>query len=571
MYIPIIYLHYMKKFYSILSILFLVVSLLPMQASAVSVTWTEQTGSGSRDWKSIASSSDGTKLAAVVNAGYIYTSTDSGTTWSTNGDSSGIANWRSISSSDDGTKLAAVVNAGYIYTSTDSGATWSTNGDSSGSRSWNSIASSSDGTKLVASVTSGYIYTSTDSGATWSTSGDSSGSRAWSSVSSSSDGLKLLATVGGMGNGAYTSTDGGLNWVNRSSFPGNPMFSFWGPESLSADGLKIVLAMTSTYVWTSTDGGVNFSTQSGSSGSGSWNSVSISPDGSALFASKFGGSNLLSTDGGATWSAQSSLSGLNIYSSSVFSSDNTKIAAVIPNGNIWTAVVSYIDAPTISTTSASNITDTTATLGGNITNTGGENNTARGFHYGLTGSYGSTSSESGSYSTGVYTADITGLDCNTTYHYRAFATNTAGTTNGSDSTFTTSSCPRRYGSSSSSSRYSAPAVSVVVAPAPVVVPVNVPTPTTIPNTKCTALAQKIRSGARDGVYNTYTKNVVSDVKILQSHMNRLGYGPIKEDGVFGLNTKSVVIKMQNKFGVTGDGLVGPKTREMINSSCAEVN
>ncbi|TFJ82444.1 hypothetical protein NSK_006270 [Nannochloropsis salina CCMP1776] len=37
------------------------------------VTWTEQTGAGSAQWQSIASSSDGTKLAAVVNPGFIWT------------------------------------------------------------------------------------------------------------------------------------------------------------------------------------------------------------------------------------------------------------------------------------------------------------------------------------------------------------------------------------------------------------------------------------------------------------------------------------------------------------------
>ena len=42
-------------------------------------------------------------------------------------------------------KLAAVVAGGLIYTSTDSGVTW-TEQPSAGSRNWYSIASSSDGT-----------------------------------------------------------------------------------------------------------------------------------------------------------------------------------------------------------------------------------------------------------------------------------------------------------------------------------------------------------------------------------------------------------------------------------------
>ena len=65
-----------------------------------------------------------------------------------------------------GTKLAFVEYGGYLYTSTDSGATW-TPRMTDAYRSWFAIASSSDGAKLVAFVYGGYIYTSTDSGATW--------------------------------------------------------------------------------------------------------------------------------------------------------------------------------------------------------------------------------------------------------------------------------------------------------------------------------------------------------------------------------------------------------------------
>ncbi|MBI4745297.1 MAG: hypothetical protein HY786_01820 [Deltaproteobacteria bacterium] len=65
-----------------------------------------------------------------------------------------------LASSSDGSKLVAVVNGGLggqIYTSTDSGLTWTAR-DSS--RTWYSVASSSDGTKLVAVEYGGQIYTS---------------------------------------------------------------------------------------------------------------------------------------------------------------------------------------------------------------------------------------------------------------------------------------------------------------------------------------------------------------------------------------------------------------------------
>jgi hypothetical protein len=71
-----------------------------------------------KSWGSITSSSDGAKLAAVVNNainGNIWTSTDSGATWTEDTSVGSTKNWYSITSSSDGTKLAAVVNNGNIW------------------------------------------------------------------------------------------------------------------------------------------------------------------------------------------------------------------------------------------------------------------------------------------------------------------------------------------------------------------------------------------------------------------------------------------------------------------------
>jgi hypothetical protein len=71
-------------------------------------TWHERFSAGQRSWYSIASSSDGTHLAAVDDLnGYIYTSANSGVSW-TQQTGSGQHYWFSIASSSDGTHLAAV-------------------------------------------------------------------------------------------------------------------------------------------------------------------------------------------------------------------------------------------------------------------------------------------------------------------------------------------------------------------------------------------------------------------------------------------------------------------------------
>jgi photosystem II stability/assembly factor-like uncharacterized protein len=198
-------------------------------------TWTDQTAAGSRGWASITSSSDGTKLAAVVWGGDIYTSTDSGATW-TDQTATGSRYWESITSSPDGTKLAAAVYGGDIYTSTDSGATW-TDQTAAGSRNWQSITSSPDSTKLAAVVMGGDIYTSTDGGATW-TDQTAAGARYWYSITSSSDGTKLAAVE--YGGDIYTSTIPTASPPAQTSAPtdrGGGMIVGSGPLAPSAEGL----------------------------------------------------------------------------------------------------------------------------------------------------------------------------------------------------------------------------------------------------------------------------------------------------------------------------------------------
>ena len=83
-------------------------------------SWTiDESVQYAQQWKSITSSSDFTKLAAVAFGSNIWTSADSGGTWTedTSVRAGKHAEWTSITSSSDGTKLAAVVFQGNIWTS----------------------------------------------------------------------------------------------------------------------------------------------------------------------------------------------------------------------------------------------------------------------------------------------------------------------------------------------------------------------------------------------------------------------------------------------------------------------
>jgi len=98
-----------------------------------------------------------------------------------------------------------------------------------------------------------------------------------------------------------------------------------------------------------------------------------------------------------------------------------------------------IIAPTATTNAASSISTTGATLNGTIN--ANNSSTTVTFQYGTTTSYGNTVTATPGTVTGnantLVSKAITGLSPNTTYHYCVIAVNSAGTTKGSDMTFTT--------------------------------------------------------------------------------------------------------------------------------------
>jgi len=128
-------------------------------------------GGSSQWWQAAASSADGKNLVAVVNDGYIYTSKDSGATWTQTGTSQ---DWMSVASSADGrsssqlalaisTRRTIRVRPGRRPAPCRTGTQWRL-------RRWQN---------LVAAVSGGYIYTSKDSGATWTQAGTSQAGAQW--------------------------------------------------------------------------------------------------------------------------------------------------------------------------------------------------------------------------------------------------------------------------------------------------------------------------------------------------------------------------------------------------------
>src|SRR5258708_7314595 len=128
----------------------LVVSSITGSAGA---SWPKSSSPGG-GYNSIASSADGTRLAAV--GGFIYTSTNSGVNW-TQSTNAPFGGWVSIASSADGARLAAVVSGGGIWTSTNSGGNWTNT--SPPPTNCTSLASSPHRSRLPPCVTNAATHT----------------------------------------------------------------------------------------------------------------------------------------------------------------------------------------------------------------------------------------------------------------------------------------------------------------------------------------------------------------------------------------------------------------------------
>ena len=97
-----------------------------------------------------------------------------------------------------------------------------------------------------------------------------------------------------------------------------------------------------------------------------------------------------------------------------------------------------VDLPKVTTTAVTEITKVSAVSGGDVTDDGGADITARGLVWSLNAD--PTTDDNiidGGMGTGAFVSELTGLEKHTTYNVRAFATNSAGTAYGDNIEFTT--------------------------------------------------------------------------------------------------------------------------------------
>ncbi|HEY3762058.1 MAG TPA: sialidase family protein [Verrucomicrobiae bacterium] len=311
-------------------------------SGSVGQSW-NATSVGTANWTCIASSADGSKLAAGYNlggntGGYLFFSTNSGATWTDYSTSSGQDLWSGITSSADGTRLVACAGyspydsqSGYIYLSSNSGVTWSKQ-TSLSSQPWSSVASSASGNILVA-VSHGntssvsYILVSVNGGSSWSS---FSTTQLWTSVTCSSSGTNMVAVEG---NGSiFISTNTGTTWQLSTNISGA-----WSSVASSADGSRMVATTTGGLIYVSTDFGAVWS-QENSTVSGNLTDIASSADGSRLAVTAGGsgstGSIYGSSNSGGIWS-QLAGAPTRSWSSIASSADGSVLAATAYNGDIY--------------------------------------------------------------------------------------------------------------------------------------------------------------------------------------------------------------------------------------------
>ena len=275
-------------------------------------------------WPDNTCDSTGTKLAVCSNGDHIYTSTDSGVNWTQRIVGGSQKWWSTICSSSDGTILAAIDNL-HVYTSVDAGITWVANTPSGTTILFDYICMSKNGNLIMACVlnpypgSGGYVYRGIFSSGTgtWSWNAITAlGSTNWRGIASNVDGTKLVAAV--YSGNIYTSSDSGNNWTLRTSAGSR----FWNRIASSDNGnILVAVAGGAGGIYTSLDSGNSWTLRI----SINCTDIDISTDGTKMAAVVNGGYIYTSINSGYTWVEQTHLGKPKSWSNINLSADGTRL------------------------------------------------------------------------------------------------------------------------------------------------------------------------------------------------------------------------------------------------------
>jgi uncharacterized protein (TIGR02145 family) len=148
--------------------------------------------------------------------------------------------------------------------------------------------------------------------------------------------------------------------------------------------------------------------------------------------------NAHTTDGSGLGSFTSSITGLSAATKYYVRAYATSTAGTAYGNEISFTAGQSVTTPMVTTNTVSNIAQTTATCGGDVTADGGAPVTVRGVCWSTSANPTTVNSHTTDGSgLGAFTSNLTGLTAKTQYYVRAYATNTAGTSYGNERVFTT--------------------------------------------------------------------------------------------------------------------------------------
>lgn len=207
-----------------------------------------------------------------------------------------------------------------------------------------------------------------------------------------------------------TSSPSGFGSVCINTTAGPNSFSLDGS---SLDGTNINLAALSGFSYSLTAGGTYTSTLSFSYTGSSFTGQTIFVKFSPTAVQSYDGNIVISGGGVSSYAVPVTGSGINT-------------------------------APSVTTGGSSGLSAGNATLAGSITATGCSSVTAYGIEYSTTSGFANgtgTQVVGSNLSGGNFSVNVTGLSANSTYYYKAYATNGAGTTYGAQQSFTSGPVP----------------------------------------------------------------------------------------------------------------------------------
>ena len=182
--------------------------------SPIPTPWIMNSDVDNKKWQYVQMDASGTSLYAIDSSNVTYTSTNGCDSWNL----LDVSTFKTIAASSDGTKLFGVVYGGDIWSSQDTGNTWSRSGLSY--QNWSGITCDLSGNNVFATASGGNIWISSNSTTNWSEY-TSIPNKNWQSIVSNSDGTRVVATA--IADLSYseiwTLTKNGYVWTNTLMNP----------------------------------------------------------------------------------------------------------------------------------------------------------------------------------------------------------------------------------------------------------------------------------------------------------------------------------------------------------------